>query len=254
MHLPSPELSVLPLVVKNAINSCKGVRTEIDMSFANQLKSMPLMLRKDGKTLKDILSKEIYSRTEKYIQTISPALNLKPFSKMKVWVISSIVVMLKDQMKNPTLKAIDEVIFNYAKEQNKTVAGIESIGEQFGFFDQLTLNEQIQMLESTMEYLEKHKNYSETMKKLYLQGDSKALVDFTNEQLADEKYKKLEDKFMEIFLYSRNKVMAERIDKLLNEDSKQSYFFAFGVLHFLDKKSVIKELEKRGYKVSRVEN
>jgi uncharacterized protein YbaP (TraB family) len=253
MHLPSKELSELPMVVKDAIKSCDGVRTEIDMSFMNQLGAAKLMLREDGKSLKNILPKELYHRTEKYLQTISPALNLEPFGQMKIWALSAIVVMLKEQMKNPTLKAIDEIIFTYGKEQNKSVTGIETVEEQVAIFDQFTLTEQILMLESTLEYLEKNKNYSELMKKLYLRGDEKGLVDFANEQLEDKKYEKLEEKFMEILLYNRNQIMANRIDELLKKDIKQSYFFAFGALHFLDKKSVIENLENRGYKVSRVE-
>jgi uncharacterized protein YbaP (TraB family) len=219
----------------------------------NQLGAAKLMLREDGKSLKNILPKELYHRTEKYLQTISPALNLEPFGQMKIWALSAIVVMLKEQMKNPTLKAIDEVIFTYGKEQNKSVTGIETVEEQVAVFDQFTLTEQILMLESTLEYLEKNKNYSEVMKKLYLRGDEKGLVDFANEQLEDKKYEKLEEKFMEILLYNRNQIMANRIDELLKKDIKKSYFFAFGALHFLDKKSVIENLENRGYKVSRVE-
>ena len=251
MHLPSSELSKLPKEVKDAINSCDGVRTEIDMSFMNQLGAAKLMLREDGKTLKMVLPPKLYTRTQEYFQTINPALNLEPFAQMKVWALSAVLVMIKEQIKNPTARAIDEVIFSYAKELKKDVAGIETIKEQVGFFDEFTEQEQIAMLESTLEYLEKNKDYSDKMKKLYLSGDEKSLVDFSNEQLSDKKYEKLEKKFMEILLYNRNEVMAKRIDALLQKDSKKSYFFAFGVLHFLDKKSVIINLKKLGYRVNR---
>jgi len=253
IHVPAPELSVLPVKVKKAIDSCDGVRTELDMNFMNQMKATQLMLRKDGKTLKQILPKALYRRAEKALKAVNPALNLKPFSELKVWALAATLELLEEQMKNPTLIPIDSVIFNYGKEHNKTVAGIETVEEQLSAFDAFSLNEQIEFLEATLDYMDKHKDAMKMMKELYIKGDSKALLTFLNEQFQDDKYKKLEEKFMEELLYKRNVRMAKRMDSLLKKDRKKSYFFAFGAMHFLDKKSVIEYLEGYGYKINRVE-
>jgi uncharacterized protein YbaP (TraB family) len=252
IHVPAPELSVLPAKVKSAINSCDGVRTELDMNFMNQMKATQLMLRKDGKTLEDILPKALYARTEKALKVINPALNLKPFSELKVWALAATLELLEEQMKNPTLIPIDDVIFKYGEEHNKSVAGIETVEEQIGAFDVFSINEQIEFLEATLDYMDEYKDSMKTMKELYIKGDSKELLTFLNEQFKDDKYKKLEEKFMEELLYKRNVRMAKRIDNLLKKDRKKSYFFAFGTMHFLDKKSVIEYLEGYGYKVVRV--
>jgi uncharacterized protein YbaP (TraB family) len=252
IHVPAPELSVLPAKVKSAINSCDGVRTELDMNFMNQMKATQLMLRKDGKTLEDILPKALYTRAEKALKVINPALNLKPFSELKVWALAATLELLEEQMKNPALAPIDDVIFRYGEEHNKSVAGIEIAEEQIGIFDVFSLNEQIEFLEATLDYMDEYKDSMKTMKELYIKGDSKALLTFLNEQFKDDKYKKLEEKFMEELLYKRNVRIAKRIDNLLKKDRKKSYFFAFGTMHFLDKKSVIEYLEGYGYKVVRV--
>jgi len=253
IHVPAPELAVLPMKVKKAIDTCTGVRTELDMSFMNQMKATQLMLRKDGKTLKQILPEALYLRTEKALRAVNPALNLKPFSQLKVWALAATLELLESQIKNPTLIPIDDVIFKYGEEQNKSVDGIETVEEQMSAFDTFTLPEQIEFLEATLDYMDEHKDAMETMKELYIKGDGKALLAFTNEEFKEEKYKKLEEKFMEELLYKRNVRMAKRIDTLLKKDRKKSYFFAFGTMHFLDKKSVIEYLEGYGYKVSRVE-
>jgi hypothetical protein len=252
IHVPAPELAVLPMKVKKAIDTCAGVRTELDMNFMNQMKATQLMLRKDGKTLKQILPAALYLRTEKALKAVNPALNLKPFSQLKVWALAATLELLEEQMKNPTLIPIDDVIFKYGEEQNKSVAGIETVEEQMSAFDTFTLPEQIQFLEATLDYMDEHKDAMKTMKELYIKGDGKALLAFVNEEFKEEKYKKLEEKFMEELLYKRNVRMAKRIDTLLKKDRKKSYFFAFGTMHFLDKKSVIEYLEGYGYKVSRV--
>jgi hypothetical protein len=253
IHVPAPELAVLPIKVKKAIDGCAGVITELDMNFMNQMKATQLMLRKDGKTLEQILPKALYVRTEKVLKAVNPALNLKPFSQLKVWALAATLELLEEQMKNPTLIPIDDVIFKYGEEQNKSVAGIETVEEQMSAFDTFTLTEQIQFLEATLDYMDEHKDAMKIMKELYIKGDGKALLAFTNEEFKEDKYKKLEEKFMEELLYKRNVRMAKRIDTLLKKDRKKSYFFAFGTMHFLDKKSVIEYLEGYGYKVSRVE-
>ena len=252
LHVPAPEFSVLPLKVTNVIDRCDGVRTEIDMSFLNQMKASQLMLRTDKKPLSELLSKELYARTEAVLKTINPALNLKPFSEMKIWALAAVVGLLEEQMKYPTLIPIDDVIFTYGEEHNKSVAGVETIEEQVAYFNTFSMEEQILFLESTLDYMENHKDYMQTMKTLYIKGESKALLSFLNEQFKDKKYKKLETKFMNELLYKRNILMAKRIDTLLKQDLKKSYFFAFGTMHFLDKKSVIEYLEEYGYKVTRL--
>jgi len=252
IHLPSPELSTLPSKLKDALDDSDAIYTEIDMSFMNQMKAMTFVLRKDGKPLKSILPKKLYFRTENYLKSISPALTLEPFSQMKIWALVSTIGLLEDQLKYAGLTPIDDIIFTYGKEHNKTIGGIEPIEEQLGYFDTFTLKEQILMLESTLDYLEKHHNYTQKMKELYLEGDEVKLLAFTNEQFENEKYKKLEKKFMQVLLYQRNEIMAKRIVKLLKENPKTNYLFAFGVMHFLDKKSVIEKLEKEDFILTRV--
>lgn len=252
IHIPAPELSVLPLKVTKAIDDCDGVRTELDMSFLNQMKATQLMLRKDGKKLKEILPEALYIRTEKALQAINPALNLKPFSQLKIWALVATLELLEAQMKYPTITPIDDIIFRYGKEHNKSVGGIESVEEQVSVFNAFTLKEQIEMLEVTLNYMQLYPKAMNTMKELYIKGDEKLLWDFINEEFKADKYKNLEKKFMEELLYKRNIRMAKRIETLLKEDKKKSYFFAFGVMHFLDKKSVIEYLEEYGYSITRI--
>lgn len=252
IHVPAPEFSTLPLSITSVIDSCDGVRTELDMDAIDPMKMMPLMMRTDPKPLDKILSKELYIRTDNVLKGINPALSVAPFAEMKLWALSATLVLIEEQMKYLGLTPIDDVIFKYAKKQGKTVGGIETMEEQLGYFDKFTLDEQILFLESTLDYMAEHKEPMKVMKELYIKGDSKALLSFINDQYGDEKYKKLETKFMEELLYKRNVVMANRIDMLLKKDRSKSYLFAFGTMHFLDKKSVISHLNEKGYTVKRM--
>ena len=253
MHLGDPALQTLPEVLKVVIDKSDEVRTEIPMDASLQMKSAALMMRSDEKSLQDIIPKPLYQRTEKYIRQINPQLNLIPFDKMKIWVLSTVTSMLENQLKYPMLPAIDSEIYSYAQSQKKGVGGIEAIEEQIAAMDKFSLNEQIMGLESTLDYLEQNNKFIEEMKELYIEGDEKKMMAFIEGTMfKSEKYKKFEEKFMQVLLYDRNRLMAGRIEALLKEHPDKRYLFAFGVMHFLGQKSVVEHLEGKGYSVSRL--
>ena len=253
MHLGDPKLQTLPKALKVAIDKSDEVRTEIPMDINLQMKSAVLMMRSDSRSLQEIIPKSLYERTEKYIKQINPQLNLVPFDKMKLWALSAVVSMLENRLKYPMLQAIDSEIYRYAQSKNKGVGGIETIEEQIIAMDKFSLNEQIMGLESTLDYLEQSNDFIEEMKSLYMQGDEKKMMAFIEGTMFKiEKYKKFEERFMQVLLYDRNRLMAGRIESLLKEHPTKRYLFAFGVMHFLGQKSVVAYLKRKGYSVSRV--
>lgn len=253
MHLGDPKLQTLPRALKDVIDKSDEVRTEIPMDARLQMKSAALMMRSDNKSLQEIISKPLYERTENYIKQINPQLTLAPFDKMKVWALSTVTSMLENQLKYPMQQAIDSEIYSYAQSKHKGVGGIETIEEQVRAMDTFSLNEQIMGLESTLDYLERNGDFMEEMKTLYLRGDEKMMMSFIEGTMFKiEKYKKFEDKFMQVLLYDRNRLMAQRIEHLLKEEPTKRYFFAFGVMHFLGQQSIVEYFERKGYSVSRV--
>ncbi len=253
MHLGDPKLQTLPKALKVAIDKSDEVRTEIPMDASFQMKSAVLMMRSDDKSLQEIIPEPLYQRTEKYIKQINPQLNLVPFDKMKIWAFSAVVSMLENQLKYPTLQAIDSEIYHYAQSKNKGVSGIETIEEQLTAMDTFSLKEQIMGLESTLDYLEQNSDFIEEMKSLYILGDEKKLMTFIEGTMFKiEKYKKFEEKFMQVLLYDRNSRMAQRIEILLKKSPTKRYLFAFGVMHFLGQKSIVEHLEGKGYSINRV--
>jgi len=76
---------------------------------------------------------------------------------MKIWALSITLSLLENQLKYPDTTIIDNEVFTYAKNQNKDVGGVETIRQQIGYFDEFTLDEQILLLESTLDFLEQEK-------------------------------------------------------------------------------------------------
>jgi len=253
MHLTDPQLQTLPLALKKAIESSDIVRTEIPLDLKTQLKASSMTIRDDNKTLKDILPSKLYQRTQNHLKSINPELSLAPFEHTKVWAVSTIVSMIDNQLKYPFLRTVDDIIYNYAKEKKKDIGGVETLEEQLGVMDSFSLKEQILELESALDYLDKEVDFSAKMKELYMLGDSKKLIKFIDNSMYQmPKYKALEEKFMQRLLYDRNVKMANRVESIVNQNPKKISLFAFGVMHFLGKKSVIEILKSHGYKVKRL--
>jgi uncharacterized protein YbaP (TraB family) len=254
MHLADPKLQILPNALKRAIDRSTIVRTEVAMDMHTQLKSSSLMRRDDGKRLEEILMPKLYRRVETHIKKINPSMSLAPFQHMKIWAVSTIVTMLENQLKYPNMRSIDKVIFDYAKSQKKDVDGVETIEGQLGLMDKFTLREQILGLESSLDQLDKKIDATAMMKAYYMEGDTQAMLRFIQSMMFQmPKYRKLEEKFMQILLYNRNIQMARSIEKIVTKKTHQKSLFAFGVMHFLGQKSVIAILKRDGYRVRRVE-
>ncbi|MCH9740729.1 MAG: TraB/GumN family protein [Epsilonproteobacteria bacterium] len=253
MHLLTPELQVLPSKLTDIINKSTYIYTEIPMSIQTQIKATNLVMRNDNKKLQDILPRKLYQQSEAYVKKINPQMSLSTFNKMKIWGLSSTLTSLKNHLKYPKLRAIDKVIYDYAKSRGKRVGGIERIEEQLGIMDRFSHEEQLIALESSLLYLNSKRDYTEELKQLYLNGDSKKLMDFINSTMFQiPKYKKLEEKFMQLLLYDRNIKMAKRIEYVVTEQPKEQFLFAFGVMHFLGMKSVVGYLKSYGYRVVRI--
>lgn len=253
MHLADPLLKALPPQVEEALGRSDAVYTEVRMDPSEQMKSVELMMRTDGKTLKGTLPARLYDRSQNYLRSINPSLHMQPFEKMKLWAFSATLQFLEAQLNHPSVPAIDTALYQRAEVEGKEVGGIESIAEQLAVFEALSDEEQLLMHEATLDYLEQNKDYTKIMRELYMNGDEKALMKYlTSMMFQEKKYIALEERFLQLVLYDRNKRMAQRIIKKVTLNPHKIYLFAFGTMHFVDKQSVIELLENEGYKIKRI--
>ena len=257
IHLADPVLQNLPRELKTAIDKSDEVRTELTLDADFPLKSWQLMLRKDHKNLKQILPTALFNRVEKYMYQVNTKFSINPliaspFQKLKVWALSTLLSGLKNQILYTNMDDIDTIIYLYAQREHKGIEGIETIEEQMAAMDSFTLQEQIKGLEATLDYLEEHPSFLEEMKKYYFKGEEAEIYAFIEKTMSMEDNQEIEKNFMQILLYDRNQRMTERILTLLHTHPSKDYLFAFGVMHFLGKKSILKKLEALGYTIKRI--
>ena len=72
-------------------------------------------------------------------------------------------------------------------------------------------------------------------------------------ELINEKSKRLQNYMMEKLIIERNENMAKKLMELIRHNPQNStYFFAFGVGHFLGEKSIVEIVRNSGFEVTHV--
>ena len=251
IHIPHPTLTISPKL-KAVMNECDVIKTEIALDKSVKLKATLASIRDDGKTLEEILPKETFKRLDAQLMIINPMLSAKAFNKFKIWAVSSSLSLLEYQLKYRNYKALDKQIYKWARDNNKSAGGIETIEEQLGMFDSFNQQEQIAMLEASLDSLEKKPKQIEKLLNSYLKADGENILKQFKESMQSARVSEdLKKRYLEKILYSRNVRMAKRINELISKNPKKKYLFAFGTMHFLGQKSVLFYLKKSGFKVER---
>ena len=253
IHFPDPRVTNLPDSVETAFRNSQVVYTEIPLDMEAVVAQVSKLMLPGNQTLLEIVPPELISRTERYMQSINPALTIEPFTRFKVWALALSLSSIEQRVNNPGKPALDAQLYQRAQRQGKKVAGLETLEEQIAIFDGLNQKEQIRMLGDTLDFIdaakEKGVNIPEQFITWYTKGDIDA---FGNLMMQYVKKDKFYDTFLEKILYKRNQLMAERIAKIIQTNPDRSHFFAIGAGHFWGKTAIQNYLTKQGFEVTRM--
>lgn len=254
IHLPDPRVAKLPPGVLQAIYGSEGVYTEIPMETQDMMLAAQAMLLPKGTSLADLLPPKTLKRFEEELHAINPEFNVAPFMSMKIWAAATMLMMLETQMENPGVQAMDMAIYQTAKQQGKRVGGLETPKEQLDIFDSFTTDEQVELLDSMLEYMaemrRENKDYTEEIVQAYLGGNLEKLEELMVDYEMDNQ--ELQKKFEKRFIEDRNKLMAQRIAMRLSAYPDEQAFFAVGAAHLYGADGLPELLSQEGFKVTRV--
>ena len=161
------------------------------------------------------------------------------------------LTLLEQQLRYPQLYPIDLILFNEAVSIGKKVGGLETIEDQTSAFDSLSADQQVQLLQDTLEFLvEQEDEFIGESVQDYIDGDLDSLMDNLMAYMkGDEFY----DDLIFQLLNQRNIKMTESIINLVSHNPDERYFFAVGVGHFWGSGSIIELLKEQGYSIESVE-
>ncbi|GAB5481343.1 MAG: TraB/GumN family protein [Parasphingorhabdus sp.] len=127
----------------------------------------------------------------------------------------------------------------------KPVEGLETIEQQLGYFDTLPESQQRDMLTSVVEEAADTKGAFEKLFNAWISGDTDKIVELSSGGILED------PKTREKLLVARNQDWAEQLDKRLQ--SPGISFVAVGAAHLVGPDAVQAMLEKRGYKIEKIQ-
>ena len=169
------------------------------------------------------------------------------FEPMQPWLASmtlSIVPMVKAGFA-PT-SGIDLKLLAESKETKKPVKGFETMAEQMHMLADVSQAEQVKMLHKELAELDKSTAQTNEVVVAWEHGDVEKIGRIDNEELATKypaEYKRI--------VVDRNVRWAATLDGLLKDPQTGTVFVAVGAGHLAGPDSVLKMLEKDGWKAVR---
>jgi uncharacterized protein len=258
IHLSKEVVTTLHPAAQKAFDEAGALHVEIAMDAASLQAAVPLIMRKDGKTLADSIGKELSAQVDAELKLVNPALDATPFQPMKTWYLAATLPVLKDQLGGG--EPLDMKLWERAAKAGKKTAGMETIEGQTKGFDELAEADQVILLEETLTLLKKERaEGKDTMKALlaaYVAGEPAKIVEEFDKglrEMAEGEHKELGERLMKRILTDRDKIMADYIMASLKKEPATTHFFAAGAAHFCSEKSIRSHLEAAGYKVTRIE-
>ena len=168
---------------------------------------------------------------------------LEPMQPWLAYMTLSVMPILKSGYSPAS--GVDMVISKDATDANKTVVGFETMEQQLHYLADFPHSEQVTLLHDQLQDLPTASTQMNEMMSAWTKGDVETIAKIENAGIAKspELYKKL--------VVQRNQRFADEIAKLLAGTKPGTVFVAVGAAHLAGPDSVQKDLEAKGFKVTR---
>lgn len=239
IHVDDKRVKQLNSNIKRRFDEAKTLCLEILPDRQTQVGIGLAMLLPEDASLHDILGEALFTRLSLELNRvgISPleADRLKPWAAM--------IVLSRPESTGGY--ALDEQLYHWGNHQYKRLCALETLQEQLSIFDELNHDDQISLLEDTLENVSELKDLNEALILAYLSGNLDEIyrhslnMETGNNELAKRLRESLIDK--------RNLLMAKRVIPVLK---KGNAFIAVGALHLPGQKGLLQLLRDEGYIVT----
>jgi uncharacterized protein YbaP (TraB family) len=239
-HIMCAEDYLMSEIIKQKFTATEQVVLELDMDDPQMMVQMQQqMFMKDGKSLKDLLSKEDYDEIGNYF-TDSLKIPFQMLDKVKPFALTS---MLYPKILGCPIQSFEMDFVKLGKAEKKEILGLETVTDQMGVFDAIPYQKQAEDLVGAIEDMDDSKAEFDKLVATYKTEDIDAIAKIIAEE--DNGYAEYTD----ILLNNRNQ---NWIAKISDFAKKKSTFFAVGAGHLGGKEGVVNLLREAGYTVKAV--
>ncbi|GAA5057930.1 TraB/GumN family protein [Erythrobacter westpacificensis] len=230
--------------IATAFDASEELVFEIDIdeaASAGQTMATMAMLP-EGQTLRSLMTEENRAEYEAALDGLGvPAAALDP---VEPWAATLNLAMLPLMQAGWQPNSGVEMVLRQ-RGDDKQRGALETVEEQIALFDTLPMDAQLELLDATVENLDRAVSSLETMKAEWLEGDADALGEILNEEMDDPQ-------LYERLLVNRNRNWVDWIETRM--DAPGTVFVAVGAGHLAGEGSVQSLLEERGLTVVRIDN
>lgn len=245
MHVGDPRVVNLAPEVELAFMQANHFVMEVLMNFKAMGYMASASFFSDGRTLKDVMGHLEYKRLTSLINK-RIFLSEDVLKHMKPWAVLMLLMMPADQLAQSGA-ALDMVLYRRASQRKVKLTGLETAQEQVAVFESMSMDDQLWMLNRSIEEIDNTDAQLPEMLNAYVDRDLAQLVRIQQAFMYEDS--EIDDRFMYQLLDVRNVKMAKRISPVLKQGNA---FIAIGALHLPGEEGVLHLLEQQGFTVTSI--
>lgn len=234
MHVRDEKAFHLLDEVKSKIDETDGLANEFHFADIQEQLNPSAMRLPEGTSIGDLLKPKIYKKLDQLLQQ-QLGTPIATFEHFLPLLISNFLA--ENLLTKEMPISLDMSLYQYAKEKEKVTFGIETYAEQIETLQKIPLKFQVKALVGLV------KNFG------VYQKETLKLLTYYEQSAIDKLYKSSKKSLggmRKILLYKRNRIMADRIEKLIAE---QDLVCAIGAAHLWGQKGVLRYLKQKGIQV-----
>ena len=242
IHMIGKEDFFLTDSTRSSFERSERIVFEINMEDMTNMSVLFSLITKvmmeDGVRLKDLLSEEDYALVQQRFSELG--LPLMMFERMKPMFLSSFAAgdMSTDGFSSGSVVSYEMEFMEMAKQEEKEMAGLETIEFQMSMFDSIPYKVQAEMLVESLRGGDTEDDQFQIMVDLYKAQDLEGMQAlFQDEEGGVGEYE-------DVLLINRNRNWIPLMAEMMKE---KATFFAVGAGHLGGKNGVIQLLRQAGY-------
>ena len=244
IHMLRAEDYPLPTVIESTYAKAEVLIMEIDMddldAVASQTAFVNAGVLQDDTTLRDLMGDDLYDRALDAAAVIDIPLDM--LNKTEPWYAAmTIEVMALSRIGFNPILGVEMHLLSMAVADGKPVEGLETLAEQIGFLDGLSIAAQRDMLLTTLAEGARIGDLMDDMILAWRHGDTGYLESALLDSFAEH------EELNRVLVTNRNKRWITHIDTLLDDDN--DYLIIVGALHLVGDGGVPKLLARKGINI-----
>jgi uncharacterized protein YbaP (TraB family) len=247
IHLLRERDHPLPQVIGDAYEDAETLYMELDMDDLDPLATQATITRlgmlEEGISLRDVMGEELYAEAAAAASELE--IPLEMLDRTEPWYAAITVEQLVlARIGFNAAYGVEMHLLRKASGDGKEILGFETLGQQLGYLDGLSLEAQRELLMQTLTEGAAIREIMDDLILAWRSGD----IDYLEQTLLDDLsgYPELYD----TIVADRNRLWVDTIDDLL--DDGEDYLVIVGALHLVGEDGVPRLLEQRGIRITQM--